>query len=152
MPSALSYVLVAVVYLAGAFAATESGWTATVRLLKMQPSLWRATLIAAAEGFVGLGTGVLAVMIGVWFLPERILTLALAAVVGVTMGAVRQIKAFRTQAADYRARDEAEESPSSARGAFIADAFLREVRYGVAARVMGAVAVLIGVIVEALSQ
>ncbi|GAB5535782.1 MAG: hypothetical protein Rubg2KO_20310 [Rubricoccaceae bacterium] len=152
MPTALSYVLVAVVYLAGAYAAAESGWTATVRLLKMQPGLGRATLIAAAEAFVGLGTGVLAVMVGLWLLPDRIPTLALAAVVGVCVGVFRQVRAFRAQAKGYQAMDRAEGSPSSARGAFIATELLREVRFGVAARVLGVTAVLIGVIAETLAQ
>ena len=150
MPSALSYVLVAVVYLAGAYAAAESGWTATVQILKMPPGLFRAVGIAFAEAFIGVGTGALAVMLGVWLMPDRVLTLALAATVGVAVGVVRQLKAFRRQAGGYQEIHDAEASPSSARGVLIATALLREVRFGVASRVIGVAAVLIGVIVEAL--
>jgi len=152
MPSILSYVLVAVVYLAGAYAAAESGWVATVRLLKLQPGLGRAVSIAVAEAFIGLGTGALAVTLGAWLMPERVLTLALAAALGVTVGVVRQLKAFRNQAKGYQALDETEESSSSARSALIAGALLREVRYGAAARLVGVGAVLVGVVVEALTR
>lgn len=152
MPSALSYVLVAVVYLAGAYAATESGWVATVQILKQRPGFGRSILIAATEAFIGLGTGVLAVMLGAWLMPDRVLTLALAAVVGVTMGVFRQIRSFRAQAKHHEAVQENEKSPSSARSMIIANALLREVQYGAASRLLGATAVLIGVIVEALTR
>lgn len=152
VPSVLTYILVAVVYLAGAYAAAESGWVATVRFLKMRPGLGRALAIAASEAFIGLGTGVLAVVLGAWLMPDRVLTLTVAAIVGVTMGAVRQLRAFRTQADGYREQDESVGNPASARSLLIAEALLREVQYGVAARLVGAVAVLIGVGVEAFSR
>ena len=144
MPSVLSYVVVAVLYLAGSVAASEAGWVATVKILSLKPGLGRAALVALAEAFVGLGTGLLGLMIAGWTEPDRAFTFVLAATVGVAVGVVRQLKSFRRRADIHRGEHEALGTQVSARNAVVSQALLREVTFGGASRVIGVAAVLVG--------
>ena len=147
MPSVLSYVVVAVLYLAGSVAAPEAGWVATVKILSLRPGLGRAVLVALAEAFVGLGTGLLGLMVAGWTEPERALTFVLAATIGVSVGVYRQLKSFRRRADVHRTVHEDVGTHESARSAVVSQALLREVTFGGASRVVGAAAVLAGLVV-----
>ena len=147
MPSVLSYVVVAVLYLAGSVAASEAGWVATVKILSLKPGLGRAVLVALAEAFVGLGTGLLGLMIAGWTEPDRAFTFVLAATVGVAVGVYRQLKSFRNRADFHRTVHDDLETPASARSAVISQALLREVTFGGASRIVGVAAVLVGLLV-----
>ena len=148
MQTVLVYVLVAILYLAGSVAGREAGWEATLRLLRFRPGVGRAALIAVAEAFVGLGTGALALMVGIWLVPAHVFTLTLAATVGIAIGVYRQLDALRDEAVLHAAVHKATENQRAGRAALIGKALWREVAFGGASRVIGAVAVLIGVIAE----
>lgn len=150
METVLGYVLVAVLYLAGSLAASDAGWVATAQFLKLEPGLGRSALIAAAEAFVGMGTGLLAVVVGLWLQPERVFTFVLAAAIGVAMGLYRQLKALGDETARQAGHFEATEDPRAARSETVGRLLLREVRFGGASRVIGVGAVLVAVLVEAL--
>ena len=133
----MSAVLAVVMCLAGALAAPAAGWDATNRLLRLDPGRGRQILIAVAEAFVGLGTGALALALATWLVPEHTAGVVAAATAGVGIGIRRQIMALRRTR--ERITDPAELP--------VIDALRRVVGYGAASRLVGVVAVLVGILV-----
>ena len=130
--------LAVAVFLAGALAAPAAGWDVTNRILRLDPGRGRQVLISVAEALVGLGTGALALVLATWLAPDHTAGLVAAATAGVGVGIRRQITAMR------RTRDRVAGSPDEAR---VVDALRRVVAFGAASRLVGVVAVLIGILV-----
>lgn len=124
------------VYLAGLVAAPAAGWQATAFLLRFPPSLLRRLAIAGAEACVGMGTGVLAVVGAQAFAPERVATAVAAAALGVAVGVQQQIRILSA---------EVERNEGAERATF--EAVRRVVLGAGAGRILGAVAVLVGILV-----
>ncbi len=138
MSGLLSALVAVAVFLAGAVASPTTGWDITNRLLVLDPGLGRQVLIACAEALVGLGTGLLALVLATWLAPELTAAIVAAATAGVGVGIRRQIMAMR------RTRTRVAGDPVEAR---IMDALQSVVAYGAASRLVGVVAVLIGILV-----
>ena len=130
--------LAVVVFLAGALAAPAAGWEATNRILRLDPSQGRQVLISLAEAVVGLGTGALALALATWLAEAHTAGIVAAATAGIGVGVRRQVTAMR------RTRDRVASKPAEAR---IVDALRSVVAYGAASRLVGVVAVLIGILV-----
>lgn len=133
----MSAVLAVVACLAGALAAPAAGWDLTNRLLRLSPGLGRQVLISVAEAFVGMGTGALGLFLATWLAPEHTAGIVAAAVAGVGIGIRRQIMSLRRTR--ERLADPAEVP--------VMDALQRVVGFGAASRLVGVVAVLIGILV-----
>lgn len=132
-----SALLAVVAFLAGALAAPAAGWDLTNRILRLDPTRGRQILISVAEAVVGLGTGVLAVVLATWLAEAHTAGIAAAAVAGVGVGVRRQVTALR------RTRDRLEDKTEVR----ILDALRSVVAYGAASRLVGVVAVLVGILV-----
>ena len=133
----MSAVLAVVACLAGALAAPAAGWDVTNRLLRLAPGRGRQVLVAVAEALVGLGTGALALALATWLAPAHTAGIVAAATAGVGIGIRRQIMALR------RTRDRLTDPAEVP----VVDALRRVVGYGAAARLVGVVAVLIGIVI-----
>ncbi len=133
----MSAVLAVVACLAGALAAPAAGWDLTNRLLRLSPGLSRQVLISLAEAGVGLGTGALGLALATWLAPAHTAGIVAAAAAGVGIGVRRQVMSLR------RTRERVSD-PAEAR---VVDALRRVVGYGAASRLVGVVAVLIGILV-----
>ncbi len=133
----MSAVLAVIACLAGALAAPAAGWDLTNRLLRLRPGLGRQVLISVAEAFVGMGTGALGFVLATWLAPEHTAGIVAAAVAGVGIGIRRQIMSLRRTR--ERLTDPAEVP--------VMDALRRVVGFGAASRLVGVVAVLIGILV-----
>ena len=134
----MSAALAVVAFLAGALAAPAAGWDLTNRLLALDPGAGRRVLIALAEAAVGLGTGGLALALATGRAPEHTAGIVAAATAGVGLGIRRQVTSMR------RTRDRVAGNPAEAR---VVDALRQVVVYGAASRLVGVVAVLIGILV-----
>ena len=134
----MSAALAVVAFLAGALAAPAAGWDLTNRLLALDPGAGRRVLVALAEAAVGLGTGGLALALATWLAPEHTAGIVAAATAGVGVGIRRQVTSMR------RTRDRVAGNPAEAR---VVDALRQVVVYGAASRLVGVVAVLIGILV-----
>ena len=134
----MSAVLAVVAFLAGAVAAPAAGWDLTNRILALDPGRGRQVLVALAEAAVGLGTGGLALALATWLAPDHTAGIVAAATAGVGVGIRRQIMAMR------RTRDRVAGNPTDVR---VVDALRSVVAYGAASRLVGVVAVLIGILV-----
>ena len=134
----MSAVLAVVAFLAGALAAPAAGWDLTNRILTLDPGRGRQVLVALAEAVVGLGTGGLALALATQFAPAHTAGIVAAATAGVGVGIRRQITAMR------RTRNRVAGNPAEVR---VVDALRSVVAYGAASRLVGVVAVLIGILV-----
>ena len=133
----ISALLAVVAFLAGALGAPAAGWDLTNRILRLDPNRGRQVLISVAEAVVGLGTGVLALALATRFAEAHTAGIVAAAVAGVGVGVRRQVSALR------RTRDRIAD-PHEIR---IVDALRSVVAYGAASRLVGVVAVLVGILV-----
>lgn len=133
----MSAALAVVMVLAGALAAPAAGWDLTNRILRLDPGRGRQILISLAEALVGLGTGGLALALATRFAPAHTAGIVAAATAGVGIGIRRQVMALR------RTRDRVTD-PTEVQ---VVDALRSVVAYGAASRLVGVVAVLIGILV-----
>ncbi len=133
----MSAALAVTMVLAGALAAPAAGWDLTNRILRLDPGRGRQVLISLAEALVGLGTGALALLLATRFAEAHTAGIVAAATAGIGIGVRRQVKALS------RARDRVT-NPAEAQ---VVDALRSVVAYGAASRLVGVVAVLIGILV-----
>ncbi len=133
----MSAALAVVMVLAGALAAPAAGWDLTNRILRLDPGRGRQILISLAEALVGLGTGGLALALATWLAEAHTAGIVAAATAGVGIGIRRQVMALR------RTRDRVTDPAE----ATVVDALRSVVAYGAASRLVGVVAVLIGILV-----
>lgn len=133
----MSAVLAVVMVLAGALAAPAAGWDLTNRILRLDPGRGRQILISLAEALVGLGTGGLALLLATRFAEAHTAGIVAAATAGIGIGVRRQVTALR------RTRDRITD-PAEVQ---VVDALRSVVAYGAASRLVGVVAVLIGILV-----